>query len=222
MFTTVREENPQAVKQAMEHFGPVWLGEMDRIVSGDLQADLKRDPGLLGLRNAAFKVRCPHLNARPKALLTLQVFSTLDRDFAKFLLPYRAHLVQTACQNLVALEAPYQHYCISDNQGTLPDGYDETLVFGDLVVDLFEYLNHAARHSSVKSLFVTADGDQEVGTELLHNLLGSLVTLSQVTQVSVGLRTGLATQFEMLLLIVCSSKIMGKMPTFSWRKTTMN
>lgn len=57
MFTTIREENPQAVKMAMEQIGTVWLTEMERIVSADLAADLQRDPGLLGLRNASFKVR---------------------------------------------------------------------------------------------------------------------------------------------------------------------
>ena len=59
MFTTIREEHPQSVKQALDHFGIVWLGEMDKIVSGDLDTDLKRDPGLLALRGNSFKVSSP-------------------------------------------------------------------------------------------------------------------------------------------------------------------
>lgn len=56
MFTTIREEHPQQVKQAMDHFGVIWLGEMEKIVSRDLDSDLKRDPGLLVLRGNSFKV----------------------------------------------------------------------------------------------------------------------------------------------------------------------
>lgn len=56
MFTTVREEYPQAVKDALDHFAPTWLSEMEKIISEDVVSTLTRDPGLLGLRNASFRV----------------------------------------------------------------------------------------------------------------------------------------------------------------------
>lgn len=56
MFATLKIEHPQQVKQALDHFGVIWLGEMEKIVSRDLDSDLKLDPGLLVLRGNSFKV----------------------------------------------------------------------------------------------------------------------------------------------------------------------
>lgn len=57
-----------------------------------------------------------------------------------------------------------------------------------MIVDVFEFLSRAARHSSVKDLFITIKDDQETDTEFLRQLLAAIVPLSQVTQTSVRLR----------------------------------
>lgn len=95
-------------------------------------------------------------------------------------------MIQLAVQNLVGLVVPYQQYCVqSSNRPTLPDNYDETLIFDSLIVDIYDFVSRATRHQSVKPLLVVANDDQEVGTDFLRQLLDAVAALSQMSVVAV-------------------------------------
>lgn len=117
------------------------------------------------------------------------MFLALDRNFAKFFAPYRTHLVQIAIQNLAALIPHYQQYCISTSseRPVLPNSYDETLVFDGLIHDIFEFLIKAARYPTLKESFIQVNDDQEVGSEMLVQLLASMTPLVQMPSESVSL-----------------------------------
>lgn len=215
MFTTLREEHPQSVKQALDHFGVPWLAEMDKIVSGDLDADLKLDAGLLALRGNSFKVSIPLAAYRNLvSLLTIQVFGRLDKDFSKFFAPYRSHLVQMAVQNLISLAPHYQQYCVNTtDRPTLPDNYDETLIFEGLIGDIFEFLGQSSRHCTLKTSLIQANDDQEVGTELLQQLLVAVAPLIQIPSAAVRRISPPSMLVGGEELMARRFSIMRKMPT---------
>ena len=117
------------------------------------------------------------------------MFHALDKDFSKFFAPYRTHLVQVAIQNLTALIPHYQVYCISSSSDkpVLPDSYDESLIFDGLINDIFDFLIKATRYPSLKSLWIQVSDDQELPSEGLQQLLGSVVPLIQMPSASVSL-----------------------------------
>lgn len=118
-----------------------------------------------------------------------QVFTVLDKEFSKFFTSWRAHFLEKAAQNLVALVPHVQIYCISTNpdRPVLPDDYDEALIFDSIITEIFDFVARAARHHSVQNLLVQVGEDgRHTGTELVHQLLLATTSLMQVPSLMVG------------------------------------
>jgi hypothetical protein len=124
------------------------------------------------------------------------VFSLLEREFPKFFAAYRQHAVKLAVRNLVCL-VPYTNlYCVTTGppgarRPSLPDDYDEELVFGTLTLEILSFLQPSTRPKSVKPLLIEARDDQEVATSLLKDLISATGSLMQIThrEVSSSYRT---------------------------------
>lgn len=63
----------------------------------------------------------------------------------------------------------------------MPLQYDGDLVFGTLVLEILTFLAPSSRAKSVKSLWVKTEGDKEVATDLLAELVSSTAGVMTVT-----------------------------------------
>ena len=63
----------------------------------------------------------------------------------------------------------------------MPNDYDADLVFGTLALEILTFLAPSSRAKSVKALWVKTEGDKEVATELLSELVRSTAGVMQVT-----------------------------------------
>jgi hypothetical protein len=68
----------------------------------------------------------------------------------------------------------------------MPNDYDADLVFGTLALEILTFLAPSSRAKSVKSLWVKTEGDKEVATELLAELVRSTAGVMQVTDAYVS------------------------------------
>ena len=69
----------------------------------------------------------------------------------------------------------------------MPNDYDADLVFGTLALEILTFLAPSSRAKTVKSLWVKTEGDKEVATDLLAELVRSTAGVMQVTYAYVSL-----------------------------------
>ena len=50
------QEHYDAARQTLDQVGPVWMNNLGRIASADIDQIFLQDPGLMGLLNSAFSV----------------------------------------------------------------------------------------------------------------------------------------------------------------------
>lgn len=50
------QEQYDAVKQSVDQIGPIWMNNLGRIASTDIDQIFQQDPGLIGLLNSAYSV----------------------------------------------------------------------------------------------------------------------------------------------------------------------
>ncbi len=75
MLETVRDEHPQAVRQALEQIAPVWLGAFRQVLSTDAAAEVSDSWESIRIRMEVFRVH-----------LSLEVMVSADELLVR---PYR-------------------------------------------------------------------------------------------------------------------------------------
>lgn len=112
----------------------------------------------------------------------MQAFATLESNFPKFFAQYRPDCIRLAVHVMSRL-VPYhwEHVVKQDTVTPLADDYDGELVFGSLNLEILSFLTPSSRSRSVKSLWVKTEGEQEVATDLLAELVRATAGVMQVT-----------------------------------------
>jgi hypothetical protein len=136
-------------------------------------------------------------------LADVQAFSTIESNFPKFFGQYRPDCIRLAVHTLSRLVPFHWQYSVKqDGAEQMPNDYDADLVFGTLALEILTFLAPSSRAKSVKSLWVKTEGDKEVATDLLAEMVRSTagvmpVTYAYVSADRLGLRWNLRLRFSL-------------------------
>ncbi|KAH7924492.1 ARM repeat-containing protein [Leucogyrophana mollusca] len=131
----VKDQHPQAVKEATATILPVWLEAFKVLLNLDPQQDVSRTD-----------------NWDPLAV-RIQVFKTLDvihTSFPRALTNYLPDYLSASLRHLQVIFPTYNHYYISASGSTPGSSEDETVELPQLICPLFDFVSNAIRGGKAK------------------------------------------------------------------------
>ncbi|WVR07905.1 hypothetical protein IAU60_004948 [Kwoniella sp. DSM 27419] len=169
MLETVKEEHPQAVKQAMEKLAPVWFGAFTQLLSVDAAGEVGQNWESMNIRVEIFRTFSLFLNAFPKAIA-----------------PYLPEYIRLSVLNLTSLSNLFHtFYLSSDPDAPEPPSPTSDIGMMDLKVDItdlacavFDFLTPAVRTKSAPAVLV--DGSN--GSGLMRGIIDVVLDYTQVTR----------------------------------------
>lgn len=172
MLNMVKDEHPDAVRQALNQMAPVWFSAFSQLLAVDPAAEVEANWDSLALRIQIFRV-----------LLTFQ------GAFPKYLAPHVGTFLRVAILNLTSLLPTFNKYYISndpdapDPPAPAPDAaYSAKMDLDDLACSIFEFLEPVVRVPAAKELLISSDGGAERGTPIMETIIGLVLTYTQVTR----------------------------------------
>ncbi|KAH7886300.1 ARM repeat-containing protein [Phlebopus sp. FC_14] len=153
----VKDQHPQAVKEATENILPVWLETFKAILSLNPVDDISRQGNWDGLS------------------VRIQVFKTLDVINTAFPRGIKAYLdgyLEASLQHLQALFSTYDHFYISASEVAPRSSEDEAIELPHLICSLFDFLINAARGGKARQWY----------SSNLPALVGAIFQYSQMTE----------------------------------------
>lgn len=169
MLETVRDEHPQAVKQALESLCPAWFNAFQQLLAGDAASELATSWEYLGVRVEIFR--------------TLNTFLS---SFPRMVGPQLTNYIQLTLQTLESLLPIFNsHYVSTDPNAPMPPSPTSDIGFAtqqssidDLVCAMFDFLTPAVRRDNVQAMFTEGGA--------LKELVGLVLEYTQVTRTNVG------------------------------------
>ncbi|KAF8634940.1 hypothetical protein AX15_000671 [Amanita polypyramis BW_CC] len=134
----VKDQHPQAVKEATASVLTVWLDAFKVLMNLDLQRELQRSDNWDGLS------------------IRIQVFKTLDTihtSFPRALTPYLPDLLSSSIYHLQTLYPTFVHYYISSSDSVPHTSEDETIELPQLIVPIIDFVSNIARGGKAKGWF---------------------------------------------------------------------
>jgi hypothetical protein len=169
MLETVRDEHPQAVKQALERLCPPWFDAFRQLLAADAASELASSWEYLGIRLEIFR--------------TLNTFLSC---FPRMIGPQLPNYLQLTLQTLESLLPIFNsHYVSTDPNAPTPPSPTSDIGFvaqqstiDELVCAIFDFLTPAVRRDNVQTMF-TEDG-------ALKELVRLVLDYTQVTRTNVS------------------------------------
>ncbi|EAL18781.1 hypothetical protein CNBI0420 [Cryptococcus deneoformans B-3501A] len=163
MLETVREEQPRAVKSALESLGAVWLDAFSQLLSQDAGAEVQQNWESLSIRIEIFR--------------TLSLFQSA---FPRIIAPNVPSFIRLAILNLQSLLPLFTAFYLSTTDDT-PEPPSPTSDSGtgmtdpkiditDLASAIFDYLTPTVRTKSAVGVLVEGQDESARATEVLENL----------------------------------------------------
>ncbi|KAK1923454.1 armadillo-type protein [Papiliotrema laurentii] len=173
MLETVKDEHPQAVKQALDGLCPAWFGAFQQLLAQDPAQEVAQSWESIGIRIEIFRTFQTFFNAFPKVITSnLTTYIPLAIHNLQSLLPlFTSHYVSTGSN---ASEPPSP---TSDAGFVTPtNGID------DLACTIFDFLTPAVRHQKALALLVSGEKGSEQGSDTLRQVLDLVLRYTQVTR----------------------------------------
>lgn len=153
----VKDQHPQAVKEATASVLPVWLEAFKVLLSIDPAQDLS-SPTWDGLS------------------VRIQVYRTLDilhTSFPKVLTPYLPDLLSISVDHLHKLSAPFTQYYLSSDADPVPGtSEDESIDLSQLICPILDFVGAVTRGGKARKWF------DETNTTML---ISAVFTITQMT-----------------------------------------
>ncbi|KAF8346879.1 armadillo-type protein [Amanita rubescens] len=134
----VKDQHPQAVKEATSQVLPVWLDAFKVLLNLDLQREVQGSENWDGLS------------------IRIQVFKTLDTlhtSFPRALTPYLPDFLNSALHHLQIIYPSFVHYYISAADSPPRTSEDELIELPDLIVPIVDFIAAVARGGKAKLWF---------------------------------------------------------------------
>ncbi|EPQ60043.1 ARM repeat-containing protein [Gloeophyllum trabeum ATCC 11539] len=134
----VKDQHPQAVKEATASVLPVWLDAFKVLLSIDPQQDVSGKDVWDGLA------------------IRIQIFKTLDTiytSFPKTLTPYLQDFLNASLYHLQALLPTFTQYYLSPDNSAPRTSEDEPIDLAQLVCPLLDFVNNVTRGGKAKSWY---------------------------------------------------------------------
>ncbi|BEJ11716.1 hypothetical protein CspHIS471_0201760 [Cutaneotrichosporon sp. HIS471] len=168
LLEMLKDEHPQAVRQALDGMAPVWFDAFTQLLSVDAAVDLQTSWESLALRIRIFRV-----------LLQFQT------KFPRYIAPHIPTFLRLAILNLTSLLPAFNRYYISSDPESpdppLPeDSFQVKMDLDDLASSIFEYLEPTVRSKEAKDILLNAAEDR--GTAVMETIVGLVLTYTQVTR----------------------------------------
>jgi hypothetical protein len=170
MLSTIKDEHPQAVRQALDGMAGVWFNAFTQLLSIDAAADVSASWESLALRIQIFRV-----------LLTFQF------SFPRYLAPHLTTYIHIGIVNLTSLLPTFaSHYISSDPDAPepptpAPDAtYSAKMDLDDLATNIFEFFEPTIRVPAAKEMLIQGSGNDERGTDVMETIINLVLTYTQV------------------------------------------
>lgn len=141
----VKDQYPDAVKEATATVLPVWLDAFKTLLNVDPRSDVENTPNWDGLA------------------IRIQVFKTLDTiqtSFPRALAPHLKDLLSATLLHLSALFPTFTHYYLQGAASVPRSSEDETIELTHLVCPMLDFIANVARSGRAKDWF---EGDNLAG-----------------------------------------------------------
>ncbi|OWZ73050.1 hypothetical protein AYX14_01478 [Cryptococcus neoformans] len=175
MLETVREEQPRAVKSALESLGAVWLDAFSQLLSQDAGAEVQQNWESLSIRIEIFR--------------TLSLFQSA---FPRIIAPNVPSFIRLAILNLQSLLPLFTAFYLSTNDDapeppspTSDSGAgmtDPKIDITDLASAIFDYLTPTVRTKSAAGVLVEGQDESARATGVLENLVRVVQEFTQITR----------------------------------------
>ncbi|KAF9011181.1 armadillo-type protein [Cyathus striatus] len=153
----VKDQHPQAVKEAIASVLPVWLEAFKVLLDMDPSNDVSNANNWDGL------------------LVRIQIFKTLDTTFVSFpraLGPYLPQFLNISVNHLHILYPTFAHYYLNDDSFVPPTSEDESLELPQLICPVLDFLAAVTRSGKVHDWY------KEVS---LNGLVSSVLNFVQMS-----------------------------------------
>ncbi|KAI0325407.1 ARM repeat-containing protein [Cubamyces sp. BRFM 1775] len=134
----VKDQYPEAVKEATATVLPVWLDAFKTLLNVDPRADVENTPNWDGLA------------------IRVQIFKTLDTiqtSFPRALTPHLKDLLSAALNHLSALYPTFVHYYLQSTTTVPHSSEDESIELTHLVCPMLDFMANVARSGKAKDWF---------------------------------------------------------------------
>lgn len=188
MLETVRDEHPQAVRQALEQLGSVWFRAFQELLGRDAEEEVRSSWESIGIRLEIFRVCLWVLLDLAEVMQTLSLF---QNAFPRLLISDLPTYLRLSTQNLLSLLPTFQAYYLSsdpdapDPPTPPPDVGSGTtkMDLDDLVCAVFDFLTPVVR--TPKAAESLMNGDEP--NEIMEQIVGIVLEYTQVTRANVSI-----------------------------------
>ncbi|CDO77258.1 hypothetical protein BN946_scf184753.g8 [Trametes cinnabarina] len=134
----VKDQYPDAVKEATATVLPVWLSAFQTLLNVAPRSDVENTPNWDGLA------------------IRIQIFKTLDimqTSFPRALTPFLKEFLRTALEHLSALYPTFAHFYLQSAASVPDSSEDETIELTHLVCPMLDFVASVARSGKAKDWF---------------------------------------------------------------------
>jgi importin-9 len=206
----VKDQHPQAVKEATASVLPIWLEAFKVLLDLDPRVDVRDGQAWDGLtvRREIYKVSHHHVSVlhtfSPKLAQTLE---TIHTSFPRALTPYLPFFLSASLNHLQLLYPTYIAYHISAS-ATAPTSEEDAIDLPQLICPLMDLVGSISRNGKAKEWFLGLDG----ASGKLGELVTEIIRWAQMSEADV--RCFRLLQISCLLMAFPSRKRRGqRMPT---------
>jgi hypothetical protein len=173
----VKDQHPQAVKEATASVLPVWLEAFKVLLLIDPQQDVSNSENWDGLaiRIQIFKVRHGLIvNIDIKHLyFRVQTLDTIHTSFPRVMTTYLQDFLSASLQHLQVLFLTFTHFYLSPSASPPGSSEDERVGLPHLVCPLIDFVSTVTRGGKVKEWFDAGN---------LQGLVGAVFNYVQMTE----------------------------------------
>lgn len=151
----VKDQHPQAVKEATASVLPVWLEAFKVLLNLDPQQDVRNADNWDGLtiRIQIFKVRDLANHGRFLIELPLQTLDTIHTSFPRALTPYLKDLLTASLNHLQALYPTFARFYLSSSESVPRSSEDESIELPQLICPIIDFVAAVTRGGKAKEWF---------------------------------------------------------------------
>lgn len=171
----VKDQYPDAVKEATGTVLPVWLDAFQTLLSVDPRSDVENTPNWDGLaiRIEVYKVRLSYVARLQHPLISLsQTLETIQTSFPRALLPHLRQLLSASLVHLSVLYPVFAQYYLHGTASVPRSSEDATIELIHLVCPVVDFVASIARSGKAQDWY---EGDN------LTNLIGAVLPWVQMT-----------------------------------------
>jgi hypothetical protein len=151
----VKDQHPQAVKEAIATVLPVWLEAFKVLLNMDPQQDVRNVDNWDGLtiRIQIFKVRALASYSEFIFELPLQTLDTIHTSFPRALTPYLKDLITASLNHLQTLYPTFAQYYLSSSESVPRSSEDESIELPQLICPIIDFVAAVTRGGKAKEWF---------------------------------------------------------------------